>query len=220
MLAFLHRLVDYFSLEPSSVVHQIEATDLTIQFLKKAVVPHPVSNYLSHPANTLRAKIVGHRYANTLGKVIIPVYALRHVWNAVLIEDERFRVFLIILIGQFVSVCKWAESPADLPGNVVSTSDAHSMEDGESLLVAGWVIARQHPRGSQGAVFVTIEDEFSDLQLIIWPHVMNDVKYTLKKTVIIAEGKISRWDGTTNLVVSCLHPVSVDIDMPMGHDWH
>ena len=107
-----------------------------------------------------------------------------------------------------------------LPGNVVSTSDAHSMEDGESLLVAGWVIARQHPRGSQGAVFVTIEDELSDLQLIIWPHVMNDVKYTLKKSVIIAEGKISRWDGTTNLVVSGLHPVSVDIDMPMGHDWH
>ena len=107
-----------------------------------------------------------------------------------------------------------------LPGNVVSTSDVHSMEDGESLLVAGWIIARQHPRGAQGAIFVTIEDEFSDLQLIIWPHVMQDVKYTLRKSVIIAKGKISRWDGTTNLVVSGVHPVSLDIDMPTAHDWH
>ena len=94
------------------------------------------------------------------------------------------------------------------------------MEDGESLLVAGWVIARQHPRGPQGVVFVTIEDEFSDLQLIIWPHVMQDVKYTLRKSVIIAKGKISRWDGTTNLVVSGVHTVSLDIDMPTAHDWH
>ena len=85
-----------------------------------------------------------------------------------------------------------------LSENVVNTRDVYLKEEGESLLVAGWVIARQHPRGAQGAIFVTIEDEFADLQLIIWPHVINDVKYALREAVIIAEGKISRWDGTTN----------------------
>ena len=107
-----------------------------------------------------------------------------------------------------------------LSENVVNTRDVYLKEEGESLLVAGWVIARQHPRGAQGAIFVTIEDEFADLQLIIWPHVINDVKYALREAVIIAEGKISRWDGTTNLVVSRMYPVSLDIDMPMTHDWH
>ena len=107
-----------------------------------------------------------------------------------------------------------------LSENVVNTRDVYLKEEGESLLVAGWVIARQHPRGAQGSIFVTIEDEFADLQLIIWPHVINDVKYALREAVIIAEGKISRWDGTTNLVVSRMYPVSLDIDMPMTHNWH
>ncbi|GIS63841.1 MAG: hypothetical protein CM1200mP3_00890 [Chloroflexota bacterium] len=33
-----------------------------------------------------------------------------------------------------------------LSENVVNTRDVYLKEEGESLLVAGWVIARQHPR--------------------------------------------------------------------------
>ena len=40
------------------------------------------------------------------------------------------------------------------------------MGDGENVLVAGWPVVRQHPRGQDGTVFVTIEDETGDVQLI------------------------------------------------------
>ena len=37
------------------------------------------------------------------------------------------------------------------------------------MLVAGWPVARQHPRGMEGTVFVIIEDETGDVQLIVRP---------------------------------------------------
>ena len=41
------------------------------------------------------------------------------------------------------------------------------MPEGTALRVAGWPIARQHPRGEDGTVFVTIKDESGDVQLIL-----------------------------------------------------
>ena len=40
--------------------------------------------------------------------------------------------------------------------------------DNERVTVAGWPVARQHPRGRNGTVFVTIEDETGDVQVIVW----------------------------------------------------
>ena len=34
--------------------------------------------------------------------------------------------------------------------------------------MAGLAVARQHPRGRDGTVFVTIEDETGDVQVIVW----------------------------------------------------
>ena len=39
---------------------------------------------------------------------------------------------------------------------------------GEEFLVAGWSIALQHPKGQDGTVFVAIEDETGDAQVILW----------------------------------------------------
>ena len=50
-------------------------------------------------------------------------------------------------------------------------------EEGESTRAsAAWMdlraaephVARQHPRGRDGTVFVTIEDETGDVQVIVW----------------------------------------------------
>ena len=69
--------------------------------------------------------------------------------------------------------------------------------DGERVLVAGWPVARQHPRGQDWTVFVTIEDETGDVQLILWPRVFARCRRVLGNQVILAKGRVSRWDGTT-----------------------
>ena len=56
-----------------------------------------------------------------------------------------------------------------LGADVLRTVEVERRNDGAWVMVAGWPVARQHPRGQDGTVFVTIEDETGDVQVIIWP---------------------------------------------------
>ena len=58
-----------------------------------------------------------------------------------------------------------------LDPRVLPAAAVGCVADGEEVLVAGWPIARQHPKGQDSTVFVTIEDETGDTQVILWPQV-------------------------------------------------
>ena len=73
--------------------------------------------------------------------------------------------------------------------------------------MAGWPVARQHPRGQDGTVFVTIEDETGDVQLIIWPPVFARYRRQLQSRVVLAKGAVSRWDGAATVIVSDLRAI-------------
>ena len=79
-------------------------------------------------------------------------------------EYERmvgeYRVMGIYPRGHVMEFVRPTLSPDVLP-----TAAAEEMGDGETVLVAGWPVARQHPRGQDGTVFVTIEDETVGVQL-------------------------------------------------------
>ncbi len=107
-----------------------------------------------------------------------------------------------------------------LSADVLPASAVEDVEEGREILVAGWPVARQHPRGKEGTVFVTLEDETGDVQLILWPRVFARHRGELRSNVLLAKGVVSRWDGTTNLVVSELRRVDTGVPMPDGHDWH
>ena len=108
----------------------------------------------------------------------------------------------------------------DLAPGVLTTTAVYRLEEGEEALVAGWPIARQHPKGQEGTVFVTVEDEEGDVQLILWPAVFARRRRQLQSRIILARGVVSRWDGTTSLVVSDLQAIDPQVSMPAAHDWH
>ena len=108
----------------------------------------------------------------------------------------------------------------DLGPEVLPTTAVYGLEEGEEALVAGWPIARQHPKGQEGTVFVTIEDEEGDVQLILWPTVFARRRRQLQSRIILARGVVSRWDGTTSVVVSDLQAIDPQVPMPAAHDWH
>ena len=87
-------------------------------------------------------------------------------------------------------------------------------------MVAGWPIARQHPKGQDGTVFVTIEDETGDVQLILWPRVFHRSRRQLGSHVLLVRGAVSRWDGTANVVASEVRGIHPRVSMPAAHDWH
>ena len=109
--------------------------------------------------------------------------------------------------------------PALGPG-ILPAAEVEGRCDGEVVVVAGWPVARQHPRGRNGTVFVTIEDETGDVQLILWPRVFTRCRARLRSRVIQATGQVSRWDGTTNIIVSGIETIDTAVPMPAAHDWH
>ena len=104
--------------------------------------------------------------------------------------------------------------------DVLRAADIDALPEGEKVLVAGWPVARQHPRGMEGTVFVTIEDETGDMQLIVWPRVFARYKRELGNHVLLAKGVVSRHDGTTNVTMSSVRTLDVGARMPDAHDWH
>ena len=105
------------------------------------------------------------------------------------------------------------------PG-VLPAVEVEKLDDGDEVVVAGWPVARQHPRGREGTVFVTIEDETGDVQIILWPRVFTRCRRELGSNVVEVRGVVSRWDGTTNVIVSDLRAVRSGVAMPPAHDWH
>ena len=104
--------------------------------------------------------------------------------------------------------------------DVLPASDIDTLREGQKVMVAGWPVARQHPRGMEGTVFVTIEDETGDVQLIVWPRVFARYKRELGNHVLLAKGVVSRHDGTTNVTMSSVRTLDVGARMPDAHDWH
>ena len=107
-----------------------------------------------------------------------------------------------------------------LPPDVLPAADVEKAPEKQKLRVAGWPIARQHPRGRDGTVFVTIEDESGELQCVLWPRVFARYRHALRGPVLLVTGTVARWDGTTTLAVARVESVPTDVSMPQAHDWH
>ncbi len=107
-----------------------------------------------------------------------------------------------------------------LDADVLPTEDVEGLKDGERVRVAGWPVARQHPKGRNGTVFVTIEDETGDVQIIVWHDLFVRRGRELGSQVVEVTGRLSRWDGTTNVIATNLRAIPTGVSMPPSHDWH
>ena len=106
-----------------------------------------------------------------------------------------------------------------LPRQVLPTAEVEWAPDGASVQVAGWPVARQHPRGKSGTVFVTLEDETGDVQLIVWPHVFARYRREIGSSLILVHGTVSRHDDTTNVMVTRVERIRTRAPLPTSHDW-
>ena len=63
-------------------------------------------------------------------------------------------------------------------------------------------------------VFVTINDETGDVQPTIWPHMSAQCRRALSNQLIMLDGRIDRWDATTNIVAERIIAIGADIRLP------
>ncbi|MXZ90229.1 MAG: DNA polymerase III subunit alpha [Chloroflexi bacterium] len=106
-----------------------------------------------------------------------------------------------------------------LGADVLPAAAVDRAAEGAEILVAGWPIARQHPRGEDSTVFVTIEDETGDAQVILWPQAFRENRRQLGSQVLVVRGTVSRWDGTANVIASDVRGIHPHVPMPASHDW-
>ena len=83
---------------------------------------------------------------------------------------------------------------ADLDGmRVVTCEELKSLRDGTRVRVAGIVLVRQRPETASGVVFVTLEDETSTANIILWPAVFNRFHKAARTAAgLIIEGKLQK----------------------------
>ncbi len=90
-----------------------------------------------------------------------------------------------------------------LPASVATSSDLSETPNGSLIQVAGMAIARQRPATANGIVFMLLEDEHGQSNLIVPSHVYERYRAIVRgEPLILARGKLERRGRNINLLVS------------------
>src|SRR6266550_348314 len=93
-----------------------------------------------------------------------------------------------------------------LPAEVATSAELPETPHGSVIEVAGMAVARQRPATANGIVFMLLEDEYGQSNLIVPPHVYEEHRAVVRgEPLILAKGKLERHGRNINLLVSELH---------------
>ena len=89
-----------------------------------------------------------------------------------------------------------------LPGEVVPSNELGNHPHGRRIAVAGLAVARQRPATANGVVFMLLEDEFGQVNLIVPPPVYQRFRPLVRgEPLVLARGKFERSGRNQNVLV-------------------
>src|SRR5436305_6460284 len=89
-----------------------------------------------------------------------------------------------------------------LAGDVLSSRDLAELPSGCRVAVAGMAIARQRPATANGVVFMLLEDEFGQVNLIVPRPVYQRFRPLVRaEPLVLARGKFERFGRNENVLV-------------------
>jgi error-prone DNA polymerase len=90
-----------------------------------------------------------------------------------------------------------------LPGEVLSSQELEEAAHGSRVAVAGLVVARQRPATASGVVFMLVEDEHGQMNLIVPPPVYERHRAVVRgEPLLLARGRYERVDRNRNVLVA------------------
>jgi error-prone DNA polymerase len=90
-----------------------------------------------------------------------------------------------------------------LPGEVVGSADFADLPHGSPVTVAGLVVARQRPATASGVVFMLLEDEHGQMNLVVPPPIYDRYRAAVRgEPLLLARGRFERFERNRNVVVS------------------
>jgi error-prone DNA polymerase len=91
--------------------------------------------------------------------------------------------------------------------------------NGSRISTAGLVLVRQMPGSAKGVMFVTLEDESANANIIIWPSIFEQNRRAiLAATMIGCRGRVQRASNVIHLIVEQVVDLSADLKKVSGLD--
>ncbi|MCC6076039.1 error-prone DNA polymerase [Pseudomonas sp. GCM10022188] len=86
-----------------------------------------------------------------------------------------------------------------------SSRELADVEPGRPVSVAGLVIGRQRPQTASGVIFVTLEDEFGLVNVVVWHHLAERQRRVLVQAQMLRiDGHLEAADGVRHLIAGRL----------------
>lgn len=88
-----------------------------------------------------------------------------------------------------------------------------ALQAGQAVRVAGLVIGRQRPQTASGVVFITLEDEFGLINVIVWRHLAERQRRVMVQSQLLrVDGHLETTDGVRHLIAGRLTDLSAMLD--------
>jgi error-prone DNA polymerase len=89
-----------------------------------------------------------------------------------------------------------------LPAEVLTSLDLAHLENRAPVAIAGLVVARQRPSTANGVVFMLLEDEHAQVNLVVPPQVYERFRALVRgEPLLLARGRFERYERNRNVVV-------------------
>ncbi|HLE98710.1 MAG TPA: hypothetical protein VI540_02345, partial [Gaiellaceae bacterium] len=107
--------------------------------------------------------------------------------------------------GMSVGVHPLALLRPHLPEGTISSAELRDERHGRQVAIAGMTVARQRPSTAKGIVFMLLEDEHGQVNLIVPPIVYERHRSTVRADpLVLARGRYERIGENRNVVVSAI----------------
>jgi len=106
---------------------------------------------------------------------------------------------------------------------MITAQDLSTTPSGTPVHVAGLVTCRQHPGTAKGVIFVTLEDETGQINVVVWERLAQKQRRpVLGARLLGVDGILERESGVTHLIAERLTDHSALIGDLLTHsrDFH
>ncbi len=98
-----------------------------------------------------------------------------------------------------------------------TSKDIGNLGNGATVTAAGLVIRRQRPQGR--VVYITLEDEFGHIPCMAFSKVYEKFEHAFRSAFLIIKGRLTRREGTCNVVIHQVEPFGALEKIPRSKDW-
>ena len=106
---------------------------------------------------------------------------------------------------------------------VLSAADVRRARDGDSVAVAGLVICRQRPGTAKGFVFLTLEDEFGMVNIVVTPKRFERQALLISTSpLLLVRGVLQIEQGVINVRGERFRALQAEVgaEYARSHDFH